>query len=91
MIAKPITAILLATPVAASGAAGSFYFAGAQEHAAVGKAEITVDNETQRGSEIEVGGNNFGANSDLSIYFVSAARANLTSGRAFIIQEVPAN
>jgi hypothetical protein len=91
MIAKPIVAILVAALVAASGAIGSFYFAGAQEQAAVEKAEITVDEEAQAGSEIEVGGSNFGANSDVSIYFMSAARADLTNGSAFILQEVSAN
>jgi hypothetical protein len=91
MIAKPIVAILVAALVAASGAVGSFYFAGAQEQAAVEKAEITVDEEAQAGSEIEVGGGNFGANSDVSIYFMSAAHANLTNGSAFILQEVSAN
>lgn len=37
MIAKPIVAILVASIVAASGAAGSFYFASAQEQAAVAR------------------------------------------------------
>ncbi|MGI0048759.1 MAG: hypothetical protein ACREAW_04395, partial [Nitrososphaera sp.] len=91
MIAKPIVAILVAALVAASGAIGSFYFAGAQEQAAVEKAEITVDEEAQAGSEIEVGGGNFGANSNVSIYFMSAARADLTNGSAFILEEVSAN
>lgn len=67
MMAKHITAILLAALVAASGAAGLFYFAGAQE-----QAEITVvDNQPQPGSQIDVAGSNNLANSDVSIYSIS--------------------
>jgi hypothetical protein len=91
MIAKPIVAVLLAALVAASGAAGSFYLASAQEQAAVEQAEITVADEAQAGSEIDISGSNFGANSDVSIYFMSAAQAELGNGSALILQELPAN
>ncbi len=61
------TTPLLAALVAASGAAGLFYFAGAQE-----QAEITVvDNQPQPGSQIDVAGSNNLANSDVSIYSIS--------------------
>jgi hypothetical protein len=88
MIAKRIVAVLLAALVAASGAAGSFYLVGAQEQAAIEQAEITVAEEAQAGSEIDVGGSNFGANSDVSIYFMSAAQAKLARGES---QEVLIN
>jgi hypothetical protein len=94
MIAKPIIlSLLVATLVAASGAVSSFHFAGGQEQAAAQEAEITLNGEAQPGSEIDVGGgggggSDFGANSDVSIYFMSAAQADMTSGSAFILQEV---
>jgi hypothetical protein len=91
MIAKTMAAILLAAIVVASGAVGSFYFAGAQEQAAVEQAEITVDSEAEAGSEIEVGGSNFAANSNVSIYFMSAAQAEMTNGTTFVLQEASAN
>ena len=92
MIAKPIIiSLLVATLVAAFGAVSSFHFAGGQEQAAAQEAEITLNGEAQPGSEIDVGGSggsDFGANSDVSIYFMSAAQADMTSGSAFILQEV---
>jgi len=91
MMSKPIMAVLLAALVAASGAAGSFYFAGAQEQAAVGQAEITVADEAQAGSQTDISGNNFEPRSDVSIYFMSAARARMTNDNVLVLQEIPAN
>lgn len=85
------TAILLAMLVAISGVAGSFYFAGAQEQAAVQQAQIEVDDQAQTGSQVDVSGSNFEANSDVSIYFMPSVRVNMTNGSAFILQEIPAN
>lgn len=49
------------------------------------------DRQAQPGSQIDVGGSNFGTNSDVPIYLMPSARANLTNGSASILQEVPAN
>ncbi len=89
---KKAPAILLAMLVAVSGISGSFYFAGGQEQAAIQQAQITVEeDQAQPGSQIDVSGSNFEADSDVSIYFMSSARADMTNGSAFILQEVLAN
>ncbi|HEY3094756.1 MAG TPA: hypothetical protein VGJ42_03245 [Nitrososphaera sp.] len=92
MIVKPMTAILLATLVAASGAVGSFYFGGAQEQAAA-KTEIKVDRTGKPSRDLKLvsAAAIFGTNSDVPIYLTPTARANLTNGSASILQEVPAN
>ena len=59
-----------------------------QEQVAVEQAEITVADEAQAGSEIDTSGSNFGANSDVSIYFMPAAQAELGNGSALILQEL---
>src|SRR5919108_2487224 len=95
MIAKPIAAILAASIlVSASGTVGSFYFVGAQDQDEVttGQAEITLsDIEASPGSVVDVNGSNFGADSQVSIYFMSAKQANFANGSAFVLQGISAN
>lgn len=88
MTVRPMLAVMVAVLIAASGAAGSFYLAGAQEQASVQEAEITLDGEASPGSEIKATGSGFAANSDISIYFMSAVQADLENGTMFILQEV---
>lgn len=91
MMVKTLAAIMAAILVVAS-AAGSFYFAGAQEqsHAIRGQAKITLGND-QAGSKVNVSGSDFNANSDVSIYFMLAAHADLTNGSALVLQEISAD
>jgi PKD repeat protein len=93
MIAKPIAAILAAAIlVGASGTVGSFYFVGAQDQVTTGQAEITLsDIEASPGSVVDVNGSNFGADSQVSIYFMSAKQANFANGSAFVLQGISAN
>lgn len=87
MIARYLIAILVAQLVVVSGI-GPFYLAGAQEQAAE-QAEVTLSStQASPGSEIEVDGSGFGSDAEVSIYIMSAARANLTNGGAFILQEM---
>ena len=90
MIAKNLIIILFAMGVAAYGAAGALY-AGAQGQTATQNAEITVDAIARPGSEINVSGDNFVADSDVSIYLMSSSQADLSKGSAFIMQEISAN
>jgi PKD repeat protein len=54
--------------------------------------ELTLsETEASPGSVIEVEGINFGANSQVSIYFMSAEEADLTDGSAFVLQGIDAN
>ncbi|MDQ3852423.1 MAG: hypothetical protein M3299_06280, partial [Thermoproteota archaeon] len=93
MMAKPITAILaVALLLSASGTVGSFYFVSSQGQTTTEPAELTLsEDEASPGSVIEVEGINFGANSQVSIYFMSAEEADLTDGSAFVLQGIDAN
>jgi PKD repeat protein len=95
MIAKPITAILAAAIlVSASGTVGSFYFVSSQGQitATTRQAEITLsDIEASPGSIVDIEGSNFGANSQVSIYFMSAEQTDLTNGSAFVLQGIRTN
>jgi PKD repeat protein len=93
MIAKPITAILAAALlVSASGSVGSFYFVSSQGQTTTEPAELTLsESEASPGSIVEVEGSNFGANSQVSIYFMSAEQVDLTDGSAFVLQGIDAN
>src|SRR5918996_1664414 len=93
MMAKPITAVLaVALLLSASGTVGSFYFVSSQGQTTIEPAELTLsESEASPGSVIEVEGINFGANSQISIYFMSAEEADLTDGSAFVLQGIDAN
>ncbi|MDQ3808503.1 MAG: PKD domain-containing protein, partial [Thermoproteota archaeon] len=90
MIAKPLTAILMVTLLfCASGTVGSFYFASSQGQTISEPAELALsESESSPGSIIEVEGVNFAANSQVSIYFMSAEEIDLTDGTAFILQGI---
>ena len=90
MMAKPITAILAVTLLlSASGTFGSFYFIASQGQTTTEPAELTLsESESSPGSVIEVEGINFGANSQVSIYFMSAEEVDLTDGSAFVLQGI---
>jgi PKD repeat protein len=93
MIAKPITAVLaVALLLGASGTVGSIYFVSSQGQTTTEPAELTLnESEASPGSVIEVEGINFAANSQVSIYFMSAEEADLTDGSAFVLQGINAN
>src|SRR5215216_2471140 len=93
MMAKPIIAILaVALLLSSLGTVGSFYFVSSQGQTTTEPTELTLsESEASPGSVIEVEGINFGANSQVSIYFMSAEEADLTDGSAFILQGIDAN
>src|SRR5215203_565580 len=93
MMAKPIIAILaVALLLSSLGTVGSFYFVSSQGQTTTEPPELTLsETEASPGSVIEVEGINFGANSQVSIYFMSAEEADLTDGSAFILQGIDAN
>src|SRR5215207_1585354 len=94
MTSKPvITSILAVTLLLSSlGTVGSFYFVSSQGQTTTEPPELTLsETEASPGSVIEVEGINFGANSQVSIYFMSAEEADLTDGSAFILQGIDAN
>src|SRR5918999_5567974 len=93
MMAKPLTAILAAALLlSASGTVGSFYFVSSQGQTTTEPPELTLsESEASPGFVIEVEGINFGANSQVSIYFMSAEEADLTDGSAFVLQGIDAN
>ena len=93
MLAKPITAILaVALLFSASGTIGTFYFTSSQGQISTEPAALSLsESEASPGSVVEVEGSNFGANSQVSIYFMLAKQADLTDGSAFILQGVGAN
>ncbi|HET6807955.1 MAG TPA: PKD domain-containing protein, partial [Nitrososphaera sp.] len=93
MMAKPITVILaVVLLLSASGTVGSFYFVSSQGQTTTEPAELTLsESEASPGSVIEVEGINFGANSQVSIYFMSAEEADLADGSAFVLQGIDAN
>jgi PKD repeat protein len=93
MMAKPLTAILAAALiVSASGTVGSFYFVSSQGQTTTEPAELILsESEALPGSVIEVEGINFGANSQVSIYFMSSEPVDLTDGSAFALQGIDAN
>src|SRR5918995_6865195 len=95
MITKPITAILAAALlVSTSGSVSSFYFVSSQGQTTTTTepAELTLsESEAAPGSIVEVEGSDFGANSQVSIYFMSSEEVDLTDGSAFILQGIDAN
>src|SRR5215218_1143067 len=93
MMAKPIIAILaVALLLSSLGTVGSFYFVSSQGQTTAEPPELTLsETEASPGSVIEVEGINFGANSQVSIYFMSAEEADLTDGSAFVLQGIDAN
>jgi PKD repeat protein len=93
MMAKPITVILaVVLLLSASGTVGSFYFVSSQGQTTTEPAELTLsESEASPGSVIEVEGINFGANSEVSIYFMSAEEVDLADGSAFVLQGIDAN
>jgi PKD repeat protein len=94
MIPKPITAILAAALlVSTSGTVSSFYFVSSQGQTTTTEpAELTLsESEASPGSIVEVEGSDFGANSQVSIYFMSSEEVDLTDGSAFILQGIDAN
>ena len=93
MMAKPITAVLaVALLLSSLGTVGSFYFVSSQGQTTTEPPELTLsESEASPGSVIEVEGINFGANSQVSIYFTSFEEADLTDGSAFVLQGIDAN
>ena len=93
MLVKPITAILtLALLFSASGTVGPFYFVSSQAQITTEPAELSLsETEASPGSVVEVEGGNFGATSQVSIYFMLAEQVDLTDGSAFVLQGIGSN
>jgi PKD repeat protein len=93
MISKSLTSILVAVLlVIASGTAGPLYFVSSQGQTTIGPAEIVLsEDEASPDSVIELEGTDFGADSLVSIYFMSAQPVELAEGDAFILQGINAN
>ncbi|MDQ3881737.1 MAG: hypothetical protein M3249_01085, partial [Thermoproteota archaeon] len=96
MTSKPVIAILAVILfISSSGTIGSFYFVSSQGQTTTTTepAEIVLsgDEEASPGSVIGIEGTNFGANSRVSIYFMSAEPVDLDDGSAFILQGVDLN
>ncbi|HJU94704.1 MAG TPA: hypothetical protein VJ643_01610, partial [Nitrososphaera sp.] len=93
MMAKPVTAILaVALLLSASGTVGSFYLVSSQGQTTTEPAELTLsESDASSSSVIEIEGINFEANSQVSIYFMSAEEADLTDGTAFVLQGINTN
>ena len=92
MIARPVSAIIAAILVSLSGITGSFFPVGAQDvrnQQTTGQAAITLSNiEASPGHTVTVHGNNFEANSQVSIYFMSSRHANFSNGSALVLQGI---
>jgi PKD repeat protein len=93
MMSKSLTAILVVVLlVIASGTAGPLYFVSSQGQTTIGPAEIVLsESEAPPGSIVELEGADFGADSLVSIYFMSAEPVELADGDAFILQGINAN
>ena len=97
MTSKPVIAILAVILfISSSGTIGSFYFVSSQGQTTTTTTEpaeivLSGDEEASPGSVIGIEGTNFGANSRVSIYFMSAEPVDLDDGSAFILQGVDLN
>jgi hypothetical protein len=92
MITKPITAILAAALlVSTSGTIGSFYFVSSQGQITTGSSLTLSENQASPGAMVEMVGSNFGANSQVLIYFMSSLHVDLINGTAFILQGIDEN
>src|SRR5215208_7769021 len=99
MLSKLITAILAAAILfSVSGTVGPFYFVSSQGQITTEPTEPTEptelslsESEASPGSVVEVEGGNFGANSQVSIYFMLARQPDLTDGSAFVLQGIGSN
>ena len=93
MMSKTFTAILVvALLVSASGTVGPLYFVSSQGQTTTEPAEIVLsENEASPGVVIELEGTDFGPDSSVSIYFMSAAPVDLIEGSAFILQGLNAS
>ena len=79
-------AVFLAAILAVSAVAGSFYLAGAQQ---TGQPELTLGSaQASASSVVDASGSNFAPNSEVSIYLMTAAEADLENGSATILQEI---
>jgi PKD repeat protein len=92
-MSKTFTAILVvALLVSSSGTVGPLYFVSSQGQTTTEPAEIVLsESEASPGVAIELEGTDFGPDSSVSIYFMSAAPVDLTEGSAFILQGIDAN
>ena len=93
MMSKPLTAILVvALLLSASGTVGQLYFVSSQGQTPTEPAELILsESEASPGLAVEIEGTDFGADSSVSIYFMSAEPVDLTEGSAFILQGINAN
>ncbi|MFL6494209.1 MAG: hypothetical protein ACJ70N_05335 [Nitrososphaera sp.] len=94
MTSKPVIAILaVVLIISSSGTVGSFYFVSSQGQTTAEPPEIILsgDEDASPGSVVGLEGTNFGADSPVSIYFMSAEPVDLDDGTAFILQGVDLN
>jgi PKD repeat protein len=93
MMSKSLTAILVvALLLSASGTVGQLYFVSSQGQTPTEPAELILsESEASPGLAVEIEGTDFGADSSVSIYFMSAEPVDLTEGSAFILQGINTN
>jgi PKD repeat protein len=92
-MSKPLTAILaVALFLSASGTVGQLYFVSSQGQTPTEPADLILsESEASPGLAVEIEGTDFGADSSVSIYFMTAEPVDLTEGGAFILQGINAN
>jgi PKD repeat protein len=94
-MSKPLTAILVvALLLSASGTVGPLYFVSSQGQTPTPTEPadlILSESEASPGLAVEIEGTDFGADSSVSIYFMTAEPVDLTEGGAFILQGINAN
>ena len=90
---KPLTAILVvALLLSASGTVGQLYFVSSQGQTPTEPAELILsESEASPGLVVDIEGTDFGADSSVSIYFLSAESVDLTEGSALILQGINTN
>jgi len=93
MMPKPLTAILVvALLLSASGTVGQLYFVSSQGQTPTEPAELILsESEASPGLVVDIEGTDFGADSSVSIYFLSAESVDLTEGSALILQGINTN
>jgi PKD repeat protein len=93
MMSKPLTAILVvALLLSASGTVGQLYFVSSQGQTPTEPAELILsESEASPGLVVDIEGTDFGADSSVSIYFMSAEPVDLTEGSALILQGINTN
>jgi PKD repeat protein len=92
-MSKPLTAILVAALLlSASGTVGQLYFVSSQGQTPTEPVDLILsESEASPGLVVDIEGADFGADSSVSLYFMSAEPVDLTDGSALILQGINTN